>query len=1042
VLIAHCEAAAPERTASDFPLAGIDQHELEALALDQTEIEDIYAATPLQQGLLFHSLLAEGQGVYVNQLRLTLQGDLDRGALRAAWELAIARHPILRTRFELRHGGAALQVVLKAATLPWAEQDWSDRTEDYETRLGAWLPMDLARGFHLAEAPLMRVTLFARPDGGRDLVWTKHHVLTDGWSMAQLVGEVMHAYQARVAGERPALPAPAPYRDYVAWLQRQPSAEAWWREQLVDVDEPALLTESLGRPRPAEPGAHHLRQVLDEGLSERLRAAAQRHQVTLATLMQGAWALLLARYGNRRQVAFGVTVSGRPAALAGIDRMLGLFINSLPLWVDVPGAAKVGAWLQGLQRQNAELRQYEHTPLSDLQRWVGRSGDALFDSLFVFENYPIDEDLRTGKSRLRIAGAEMVERTHYALTLAVIPGHALELKWSRDGERIGGRNVEHLSTRYIEILEHLVETGDRRLGDLALTTAGAAAPAPASYPFRPVVERISEQALRRPEAEAEAEAVSCEGDRISYGALDAWSNRVGRRLKRYGVAADVRVGLCVERSLGLVAGLLGVLKAGGAYVPLDPAYPAERLADMVADSGIDVVVADRASAAALAEALAGVEVVLVEDVADEDPAGWHERVHPDQLAYVIYTSGSTGRPKGVGVTQRNLARLLDATADWYRFGPDDVWTLFHSYAFDFSVWELFGALVHGGRLVVVPHWTARDAEAFHALLRAERVTVLNQTPSAFTPLTQVDLSAEQPLETLRAVIFGGEKLEPAALERWLETRGDQAPAVINMYGITETTVHVTYRPMGLTDTHGEARSLIGAPIPDLSLQVLDGDMNPVPVGGIGELHVGGAGLARGYLGRPGLTAERFVPDPTIPGGRLYKSGDLARRLADDVEYIGRNDFQVKVRGFRIELGEIQAALLGHPEVQEAAVLALDDGPAKRLVAYVVAVPERSDIEALRSHLSERLPGYMVPSAIVFLNSLPLTVNGKLDRRALPSPEAVGDRERVAPRSETEAALLALSAYATDPGHSLVLAQLPFRSERPRRKKFQRSRKYS
>jgi amino acid adenylation domain-containing protein len=385
----------------------------------------------------------------------------------------------------------------------------------------------------------------------------------------------------------------------------------------------------------------------------------------------------------------------------------------------------------------------------------------------------------------------------------------------------------------------------------------------------------------------------------------------------------------------------------------------------------------------------------------------HEPIHPEQLAYVIYTSGSTGQPKGVGVTHRNLARLFDATQDWLRFGPDDVWTLFHSYAFDFSVWELFGALVHGGRVVVVPQLIARDATAFHALLRHQRVTVLNQTPSAFMALMHVDGAADFPADTLRTVIFGGEKLEPAALARWHAARGSSAPTLVNMYGITETTVHVTYRPLARSDIDGEAPlSVIGVPIPDLTLHVLGSDMNPVPAGGLGELHVGGAGLARGYLDRAGLTAERFVPDPYgLPGGRLYRSGDLARRLPNgEIEYIGRNDGQVKIRGFRVELGEIEAVLLGHPDLREAAVVALDDEHGgNRLAAYVAGDQTKIDADALRLHIEQRLPAHMVPSTFTFLAGLPLTVNGKLDRKALPRPVST-ETAFVEPRTDTERVL--------------------------------------
>ncbi|MFE8872652.1 non-ribosomal peptide synthetase, partial [Acetobacter persici] len=386
-------------------------------------------------------------------------------------------------------------------------------------------------------------------------------------------------------------------------------------------------------------------------------------------------------------------------------------------------------------------------------------------------------------------------------------------------------------------------------------------------------------------------------------------------------------------------------------------------------------------------------------------------VHPDQLAYVIYTSGSTGTPKGVGIPHRNISRLLDAAQPWYDFSPADVVPLFHSFAFDVSVWEIFTTLTHGARLVVVPYWTARDPEAFHALLRTHGVTVLNQTPSAFMPLMEVDREATSPMHTVRCVVFAGEKLEPQALLRWLEARGKGAPSVINMYGITETTVHATYRPLTLSDIHaGAGRSLIGEAIPDLSVQVRDMSFNPVPPGGVGEIMVAGPGVARGYLNRPSLTAERFVPDPDGEGGRVYRSGDLARPMSDgDIEYIGRNDFQVKIRGYRIETGEVEAALLSHPDVREAAVLphAQSSGNDARLIAYVVtSISQEMLATTLREWLTGRLPSYEIPSVFMALETLPLTVNGKLDRRALPAPDAAATGVAyVAPRTQTEAALL-------------------------------------
>ncbi|WP_153019910.1 amino acid adenylation domain-containing protein, partial [Pseudomonas aeruginosa] len=528
-------------------------------------------------------------------------------------------------------------------------------------------------------------------------------------------------------------------------------------------------------------------------------------------------------------------------------------------------------------------------------------------------------------------------------------------------------------------------------------------------------QRFEEQARQRPQAVA----LILDEHRLSYGELNARANRLAHRLIARGVGADVPVGLALERSLDMLVGLLAILKAGGAYLPLDPAAPEERLAHILDDSGVRLLLTQ----GYLLERLprqAGVEVLAIDGLvldgyAESDPL---PTLSADNLAYVIYTSGSTGKPKGTLLTHRNALRLFSATEAWFGFDERDVWTLFHSYAFDFSVWEIFGALLYGGRLVIVPQWVSRSPEDFYRLLCREGVTVLNQTPSAFKQLMAVacsaDMATQQP--ALRYVIFGGEALDLQSLRPWFQRFGDRQPQLVNMYGITETTVHVTYRPVSEADLKGGLVSPIGGTIPDLSWYILDRDLNPVPRGAVGELYIGRAGLARGYLRRPGLSATRFVPNP-FPGGageRLYRTGDLARFQADgNIEYIGRIDHQVKVRGFRIELGEIEAALAGLAGVRDAVVLAHDGVGGTQLVGYVVA-DSAEDAERLRESLREslkrHLPDYMVPAHLMLLERMPLTVNGKLDRQALPQPDAsLSQQAYRAPGSELEQRIAAIWA---------------------------------
>ncbi|MCD2750910.1 amino acid adenylation domain-containing protein, partial [Pseudomonas aeruginosa] len=560
--------------------------------------------------------------------------------------------------------------------------------------------------------------------------------------------------------------------------------------------------------------------------------------------------------------------------------------------------------------------------------------------------------------------------------------------------------VERLAGHWRNLLRGIVANPRQRLGELPLLDAPERRqtlsewnPAQRECAVQGTLQqRFEEQARQRPQAVA----LILDEQRLSYGELNARANRLAHCLIARGVGADVPVGLALERSLDMLVGLLAILKAGGAYLPLDPAAPEERLAHILDDSGVRLLLTQ----GHLLERLprqAGVEVLAIDGLvldgyAESDPL---PTLSADNLAYVIYTSGSTGKPKGTLLTHRNALRLFSATEAWFGFDERDVWTLFHSYAFDFSVWEIFGALLYGGRLVIVPQWVSRSPEDFYRLLCREGVTVLNQTPSAFKQLMAVacsaDMATQQP--ALRYVIFGGEALDLQSLRPWFQRFGDRQPQLVNMYGITETTVHVTYRPVSEADLEGGLVSPIGGTIPDLSWYILDRDLNPVPRGAVGELYIGRAGLARGYLKRPGLSATRFVPNP-FPGGageRLYRTGDLARFQADgNIEYIGRIDHQVKVRGFRIELGEIEAALAGLAGVRDAVVLAHDGVGGTQLVGYVVA-DSAEDAERLRESLREslkrHLPDYMVPAHLMLLERMPLTVNGKLDRQALPQPDA-------------------------------------------------------
>ncbi|HZW29446.1 MAG TPA: amino acid adenylation domain-containing protein [Isosphaeraceae bacterium] len=947
---------------------------------------------PLQEGLLFHSLLAPHGGDYVVQLAWRVEGALDASALRRAWQQVLERHAALRTSFLWREGGEPLQVVWRRVVLPWHEEDWRGQAADeQQRRRWAWLAEDRRRGFDLDQPPLMRLAVCRLGERDWEVVWSSHHALLDGWSMALVLGEVFAAYTAFVRGEVPQLPARRPYQDYIAWLLRQDAAaaRAFWRGQLGDWTAATPLGIDRG---PAPPGVERrygeCRRRLSAGATAALQRLARRERVTPGCVVLGAWAVLLSRYSGQDEVIFGATMAGRPVELAGAEGMVGLFINTVPVRLRAEPDAPVGVWLREVQQRLAELRQYEHVPLAEIQACTGiAAGSALFDSLVVYENYPAETGLWSAEpgGGLRLVEAESFEQVHYPLMLAATPGAELELTIRHEAGRIETDAVEHLLGHLEAVLAAMAADPEARLAELPLLTAPERSRLREGIPTwraeEPVDARVhrlfAAQARRTPEAVA----VACGDCRLTYAELDARSNRLARRLRGLGVGPEVLVGLCAERSPALVIGLLAVLKAGGAYVPLDPAYPAERLTFMLHDAEVAVLLTqsdllDRLSISSASVVYLDREREAFASESDEDLP---DIVGPHNLAYVIYTSGSTGLPKGVEVTHGALANLLESMRGLLGITQRDGLLAVTTLCFDIAALEIFLPLIVGARVELVDRDVAADGSRLAGRLAAPEITVFQATPATWRLL----LEAGWPGKPGLTMLCGGEALPRALADRLL----GKGAALWNVYGPTETTIWSS----ACRVEPGAAPVSIGQPIAGTRLYVLDDRLRTVPLGVTGELYIGGAGLARGYRGRAGLTAERFLPDPfgVEPGRRLYRTGDRARWRPDGtLECLGRVDDQVKVRGFRVELGEIESTLGRHPGVRAVAVAARPDATGELgLVAYVVPRAGGDAIPAaeLRGWLLSRLPEFMIPSVFVDLDALPRTPNGKVDRQALPDP---------------------------------------------------------
>ncbi len=1022
----------------------------------------------MQQRLWLLDQMEPGNPFYnLPLLCFEIDGPLDPALLARCFAAIERRHESLRT--VLREAeGEPVQVILPGPVRRLETVDLSGLpAAAVHSEALALARAEARRTFDLAAGPLWRTTLLRLDPDHHWLLITLHHIVADAWSIGVLYREITLLYEAAAAGRPLALPPlPVQFPDFALWQRGRLRGEflagetAFWRGQLAGA--PDRLEIPTDRPHPAARSYRGERQTvaLPPALPAAVHRFTQEGGASLYMVLLAAWSTLLHRYTGQEDFLVASPVASRNRV--EIEGLIGFFVNTVLHRLRFAGDPPVRELLARVRDVVLEVYEHQELPFDRLVEALAPRRDprygTLYQSMLSLQNTPTPE-LRLADLTVRPRGIDNGTCHTDLILFAGMEGGrlgAVQIEYSTD--LFDAATIGRLQEHFLTLLAAAVEDPERRVSGLPLLSpaerrqiagwAGPRADAPAP-PDLPLHRLFELQAARTPRVPA----VVCGVDQLTYEELERRANRLAHRLRALGVEPEARVGLCLDRALDLPVAILAILKAGGAYVPLDPEYPAARLRFVLEDAGVAVLVTRGELLGRLPEVSA--RLILLDDaeaLEGEPETPLSGPGDADLLAYVIYTSGSTGTPKGAGVTHGNVTRLFAAAREAAPFGPGDIWSLFHSFAFDFSVWELWGALLHGGTVVVVPMGVARSPEAFLELLAAEAVTCLSQTPSAFRQLLRALEADPGRRLSLRTVVLGGEALEPATLAPWLSLPAAAGARLVNMYGITETTVHVTYREMIATDL-ARPRSPIGRPLPDLSLHLVDRHLEPAPVGVPGEIAVGGAGVCRGYLGRPELTAARFVPDPfaAAPGARLYRSGDLGRRLPDgDVEYLGRIDHQVKIRGLRIELGEIEAALARQPGVREAVVLARSDrsdrsdGSDRSLVAYLTAapgVPPPGHAE-LRAALGAELPDYMVPAAFVLLESLPLTAHGKVDRRALPEPERVRPElaeEYLAPRTPTEEVLAeiwrellpidrvgALDDFFALGGHSLLAARLASR----------------
>ena len=968
-------------------------------------IEKPYRLSPMQQGMVFHSLYAQHSGIEIEQMIYTLHEDLHITLFQSAWQYVIQRHPILRTSFQWEGVDEPVQQVHTLGNPLWIIEDWRGTSpEKQKEKLAAYLRKDRSQGFKLTETSLNRFALFRLGESDYQFVWTFHHAIIDGRSFVIVLKEAFAFYEASLVGEELALPQPRPYRDYINWLSEQDltQAESFWRTMLKGFASPTPLVvnrnfAAINR----EPYEYTEQQeYLSASLTSALKALAKNHGITLNTIVQGAWALLLSLYSGEGDVVFGATRACRRTALEGADHMVGPFINTLPMRIQVNGDTELIEWLKEIRNQHLALREHEHTPLLKIQKWceVPR-GRSLFDTILVFENYELDSYLHSQGGNWENREFELLEQTNYPLALSGWAGAELLLKLAYHQRNFADDTIIRMLGHLKTLLEGFAANPQKRLSEYTMLTKDEQQgllinwnDTSKEYASHLCIHQLFESQV---EKTPDAIAVRFEDEQLTYRELNAQANQLACYLRGLGVQTDELVGIAMERSVKMIVGLFGILKAGASYLPLDPSYPKERIAAILQDAQPQILLTEQQMLGKLPEYVGKIICIdsdwrLIREKSQENPS---QQSASENLAYTIYTSGSTGKPKGVMIEHHSLVNFTEWAKGEYAIRPGDRILQFASFSFDASAEEIYPCLTSGATLILRNETMLTSISTFLETCRNWAVTILD-LPTAFwhemVEMLGADKLALPP--SLRLIIIGGERVLPERLAKWHKAVGERV-RLVNTYGPTETTIVATMADVtAIAESEGFPDAPIGRAIQNVQTYILNRFLHPMPVGVPGELYIGGLGLARGYINQPELTSKSFITNPFFMDEkeRLYKSGDLVRFLPDgQIEFFGRVDNQVKINGYRIEPGEIESVIAQSTITRDVVVLARETAQGNnQLVTYVVPVPEYTArehatiIEELRSFLKSKLPAYMVPSAFVILDELPINANGKVNHKAL------------------------------------------------------------